>query len=174
MTFSVKSLSVLSFECFSSFYLHLCGFVPICSSACDDLTLFILLWRIFFLILHVCLHLFSVWWRQTLSTTARTPWPGQSTPLAAPCVWCSDNPPPPHHPLNLPNHTHTHTHKRTHNLNVKLSWVSIPYFRTFERATEWEVLRVCFLYFLCASCSGEMKNRLCCFRGLGLLFRYLQ
>lgn len=66
-----------------------------------------------FLILCVCLHFFSVWWRQTLWTTVRTPWPGRSTPLAAPCVWCSD-------PLY---HTHAHTLSLNH---VKLSLVSIP------------------------------------------------
>lgn len=41
----------------------------------------------------VSLHPLSVWWRQTSWTTVRIPWPGQSTPPAAPCVWCSDPPP---------------------------------------------------------------------------------
>lgn len=40
--------------------------------------------KIFFL--HIC----SAWWKQTSWTTARTPWRGQSTLLAAPCVRCSD------------------------------------------------------------------------------------
>lgn len=86
----------------------------------------------------------SAWWRQTLWTTARTPWRGQSTLPAAPCVHCSEPPPP-----------HASTLK-----DVKLSLVSIPWL-FFSCWRAGDRCKSVFSVFLCV---GKMKNRLCGFK----------
>lgn len=75
------------------------------------LSLSVCMYVMYVCMLCMCVCVSREWWRQTLWTTVRSPWPGQSTPHAVPCAPYSDprcrvtttptcTPPP------FPPHTH--------------------------------------------------------------------